>query len=81
MRDASGQVFSFTLPAPKANEWTSIRIPLNQPAQATFSGGANDGVMHRPLTWEALLVIDSGQRDQPHGGHLLISAPFYLLTP
>ncbi len=81
LRDATGQVFQIDLPAPPANEWTPIRIPLNQAALGTHWGGDNDGVIHKPLTWEALLVIDSASRETPHGGHLLITAPFYLLTP
>ena len=81
VKDSTGQVFQLDLAAPVPGEWTPIKIPLTQPTSGIHWGGANDGVLHKPLTWEALLVIDSTSKDNPHSGRLQVSAPFYWLTP
>ena len=39
--------------------WKWIEIPMT--GQLQHWGGANDGVIHYPIRWETLLLVDNGQ--------------------
>ena len=60
--DTSGQTFQPDLGRLDWSGWRPLRIELGSRSTASHWGGANDGTVHRPLTWEALLLIDSAQR-------------------
>jgi len=68
--DASNQ--SFQVDAPKLTDegWHFVTIPIT--GQANHWGGANDGQIHYPITWDWLLIEGSGVAV---GGAVYFSAP------
>ncbi len=77
VRDASGQVFQINLGMLDWNDWRPVRIPLEDLADASHWGGADDGMRHLPLKWESLLLIDSAHKERDQRGEVLLSAPYY----
>ena len=68
--DASKQ--SFQVDGPKFTDtgWHFVTIPIT--GEADHWGGANDGQIHFPITWDWLLIEGSGV---PVGGDVYLSAP------
>ena len=68
--DASNQ--SFQVDGPKLTDegWHFVTIPIT--GQANHWGGANDGQIHYPITWDWLLIEGSGVAV---GGEVYFSAP------
>ena len=75
-RDATGQTFQSALGRLDWTGWQPVRVDLHARADAGHWGGADDGVPHPPLSWDALLLIDSSRR---HGEpqSILVAAPYY----
>jgi hypothetical protein len=68
---------------PGEMEWTGWRlvtIPLNGRGWHAHWARANDGVPHAPLAWGGLVLIDSANRETPHGDEVLITAPHYVVA-
>ena len=62
------------MPAVLATPWLIAHLEY-----ATPHWGGRDGTPHLPLTWEALLLIDSAPPG-PMGPHsILVASPFYVL--
>ncbi len=78
-RDATGQTFQADLGQMTKTEWRLVTIPLDGTHSGVHWGGANDGVPHAPLTWDALILVDSANREVAHTGEVLIAAPVYVL--
>lgn len=78
-RDSTGQTFQVDLPKLEWKGWRLITIPLDGSGSGVHWGGANDGVPHKPLAWDGLILVDSANRELPHGGEVLIAAPTYVL--
>ncbi len=76
-RDKTGQVHQLHLAELSWNGWRPVRIALDGSVPDNHWGGANDGALHPPLVWEAMLLIDSTHRDKSHSGQILIGRPFY----
>jgi hypothetical protein len=53
-----------------------VTIPLEGKISGGPWNGADDGVPHPPLHWDALILIDSARR-QAHEGHVRLASPFY----
>jgi hypothetical protein len=68
--DASKQSFQVDGPQLVDEGWHFVTIPIT--GEADHWGGANDGQIHYPITWEWLLIEGSGV---PVGGEVYISAP------
>jgi hypothetical protein len=80
-RDATGQTFQVDLPALTWTGWRLVSVPVDGSGVGVHWGGANDGKLHRPLTWEAVALIDSANRETPHGGTVVFAGPAYLADP
>ncbi len=69
--DATGQTFQ---PTAAAIDWTGWRyIEFGFHAPAGHWGGANDGVMHFPIHWDTLFLIDNVSRQKSEGTLYLAS--------
>ena len=62
-----------------AARWRPLRIELRPHTATSHWGGAGDGTAHLPLTWEALLLIDSARRGRSGPQSILVASPFYVL--
>jgi hypothetical protein len=70
--DATGQTFQ---PMADAIDWTGWRyIEFDFHAPCGHWGGANDGVMHFPIHWDTLFLIDNVSR-QKNEGTLYLALP------
>jgi hypothetical protein len=78
-KDATGQTFQADLGQMTKTEWRLVTIPLDGTHQGIHWGGANDGVPHAPLTWDALILVDSANREVAHTGEVFVAAPVYVL--
>lgn len=78
-RDATGQTFQADLGQMTKTEWRLVTIPLDGTHNGVHWSGANDGVPHAPLTWDALILVDSANREVAHTGEVLIAAPVYVV--
>lgn len=77
--DSTGQTFQPDLGRLDADGWRIVRAPLDGSGPGGRWGGANDGVPHPPLAWQAVVLIDSADRETPHGGILSLTSPSYRL--
>jgi len=71
--DATGQTFQPSGELMRWKGWRWIQFPLDD-SRAGHWGGANDGVVHFPLHFTALLLIDSTDRKKTEGT-VYISSP------
>jgi hypothetical protein len=75
-KDASGQTFQSDGPKIDYAGWHVAKFPM-QPSQdhrLSHWGGANDGIIHYPITWESIFLLDNISRE-PIEGEIYISAP------
>lgn len=79
--DKSGQTFQPDLGRLDFTGWRLARIPLDGTAPGGHWGGADDGTPHRPLAWDAILLLDSPDRKQGGEGSARIASPSYRLDP
>ncbi|MBN1420811.1 MAG: cellulase family glycosylhydrolase [Planctomycetes bacterium] len=70
--DATGQVFQPDGGNTSFKGWRRVDFPMRG-ALASW-GGAKDGVIHYPIRWDAILLIDSASR-KAHGGEIRFSEP------
>jgi hypothetical protein len=80
IRDATGQTFQPDLGTLNWTDWRPVRIDLRSLSAASHWGGAGDGVPHPPLSWEALLLIDSSRRGESTPRSVELAAPSYVLN-
>ena len=69
--DATGQTFQPTAAAIDWTGWRYLEFDFNAPAG--HWGGANDGVMHFPIQWDTLFLIDNVSRQKCEGTLYLAS--------
>ena len=74
--DSTGQTFQPDLGQLGGPGWRPVTIPLEGKISGGHWNGADDGVPHPPLHWDALILIDSARR-QAHEGHVRLASPFY----
>jgi hypothetical protein len=79
--DGSGQTFQPDLGRLDFHGWKLVRIPLDGSAPGGRWGGAGDGVPRPPLRWEALLLLDSPDREAGGRGSAVLASPSYRLDP
>jgi polysaccharide biosynthesis protein PslG len=70
--DSTGQTFEEGGPLDWMG-WRYVLIYLDKPI-GSHSGGANDGVIHYPIHWDSLLVLQ-GQAERAIKGKLYVSGP------
>jgi len=69
--DATGQTFQPTSAAIDWTGWRYLEFDFNAPSG--HWGGANDGVMHFPIHWDTLFLIDNVSRQKSEGTIYLAS--------
>ena len=69
--DATGQTFQPPAAAMDWTGWRYLEFDFNVPAG--HWGGANDGVMHFPIHWDSLVVLDNVSRQKSEGTLYLAS--------
>jgi len=72
-RDRTGQTFQPTGESIRWRGWRCVRLAMDG-REAGHWGGANDGVVHYPIEWDTLLLIDK-DRSRPGRGELYVALP------
>jgi len=72
LTDATGQTFQPGGQPLDWRGWRPVTVPLDA-GQAGHWGGADDGVIHYPIRWDTLLLIDSARREKTAGDVYLAS--------
>jgi hypothetical protein len=78
-QDAAGQTFQIDLASLDWSGWRPVRFELDGRSGASHWGGPNDGIPHLPLSWEALLLIDSARRKSASAESILVASPYYVM--
>ena len=75
-KDKTGQVFQPSGPKIDWKGWRYVTLPLKPDEKEPFAhwGGANDGIIHYPIQWDALLLLDNVSRE-PLEGDVYLSSP------
>jgi hypothetical protein len=74
--DSTGQTFQPDGPKIDYTGWRYVNYSMESPPDHTLShwGGANDGVIHYPIRWDSIFLLDNVSR-QPVEGEIYLSAP------
>ena len=74
--DATGQTFQPDGPKIDWTGWLYITFPMQSTEEKPLAhwGGANDGVIHYPIKWDSIFLLDDVSR-QPVEGEIYLSAP------
>lgn len=70
--DATGQTFQADGGKITFTGWQNLQFPLTGPSLAHW-GGSNDGIVHRPISIDTLLLLDSGRKKME--GTVYVSEP------
>lgn len=73
--DSTGQTFQPSAEAIKWNGWRYVTFPMQGASLAgSHWGGANDGVIHYPIHWDSIFLLDRDQNRAAQGA-IYISGP------
>ena len=74
--DFTGQTFQPDGPKIDWTGWRYVTFPLRSTEEKTLShwGGADDGVIHYPIKWDSIFLLDNVSRE-PVDGEIYLSAP------
>jgi hypothetical protein len=75
LRDTTGQTWQPSGPTINWRGWRYVELPLT--TSSGHWGGAADGVIHFPLVWDSLFLLDNPSRS-PNQGTIFIAAPTVL---
>jgi hypothetical protein len=75
VRDTTGQTWQPTGRTIDWHGWQYVEFPLT--ASSGHWGGAADNVIHYPLAWDSVFLLDNPSRRQTHGA-IFITAPMVL---
>jgi hypothetical protein len=75
--DSTGQTFQPAAELVKAEGWCRVVIPMDGQAFGHW-GGANDGVVHGPIRWDTLLLLDKRSRNAALQGTLYVIGPLLV---
>ncbi|HEY6293782.1 MAG TPA: hypothetical protein VI455_19685 [Terriglobia bacterium] len=64
--DSTGQTFQEGGGPINWHGWRYVLILMDTP-RGTHSGGANDGVIHYPIRWDSLFMIENASREESQG--------------
>ena len=67
MTDSTGQTFQPVGEKVDWRGWRYVEFPMAEFGQAEHWAGAGDGVVHYPIRWDALMLIDSSGRQKTQG--------------
>jgi hypothetical protein len=70
--DSTGQCFQPSAPPIDGKGWRYVTFPMDG-SESGHWGGANDGVVHPPLRWDTLFLLDGGRKKTQ--GTLYIAGP------
>jgi len=70
--DATGQVFQPDGGSVAFKGWRRVEFPMR--GALSSWGGAKDGIIHYPIRWDAILLVDSASREA-HAGEIRFSQP------
>ena len=75
-KDQTGQVFQPSGPKIDWQGWRYVTLPMQigEGDQLSHWGGANDGIIHYPILWDSLFLLDNVSR-QAAKGEIFFSAP------
>jgi len=75
-KDSTGQTFQSDGPKIDWEGWRYVTIPMQPSDEKPLAhwGGANDGVVHYPIRWDTLFLLDNVSR-QAVEGEIFLSAP------
>ncbi len=75
-KDKTGQVFQPDGPKIDWQGWRYVTFPMQSTSEKPLArwGGANDGVIHYPIEWDSIFLLDNVSR-QPVEGEIYLSAP------
>jgi polysaccharide biosynthesis protein PslG len=75
-KDSTGQVFQADGPKIDWKGWRYVTFPIQSTEEKplTHWGGAKDGVIHYPIEWDSIFLLDNVSR-QPVEGEIYLSAP------
>ncbi len=77
VRDASGQTWQPTGDSITWDRWRFVELPLDP--SAGHWGGDDDGVIHFPLHWDTIFLLDNVSRERLEGT-IYVAAPVVLYT-
>lgn len=74
--DSTGQTFQADGPKIDFTGWRFVKFPMRSTPEAplTHWGAANDGVIHYPIKWDSIFLLDNISRE-PVEGEVYLSAP------
>jgi hypothetical protein len=74
--DSTGQAFQPDGPKIDWAGWRYVTFPMQSTDEKPLAhwGGANDGVIHYPIKWDSIFLLDNVSR-QPVKGEIYLSAP------
>ena len=72
-RDTTGQTFQPAAEPIRWKGWKCALFPMDG-RHVGHWGGANDGIVHYPISWDTLLLIDK-DRDQAGKGEVYVASP------
>jgi hypothetical protein len=74
--DATGQTFQPDGPRIDWTGWRYVSFPMQSTEEKPLAhwGGANDGVIHYPIKWDTIFLLDNVLRE-PVEGDVYLSAP------
>ena len=75
-KDSTGQTFQPDGPKIDWKGWRYVTFPMQSTEDKPLAhwGGKNDGVIHYPIEWDAIFLLDNVSR-QPVEGEIYLSAP------
>lgn len=75
-KDKTGQAFQPDGPKIDWKGWRYVTFPMQTTPEKPLAhwGGANDGVIHYPIEWDSIFLLDNVSR-QPVEGEIYLSAP------
>ncbi len=72
--DATRQTFQGVGELVRGKGWQRVVIPMEGPRLGHW-GGANDGVVHEPIRWDTLLLLDKPARNEICEGEVYVAFP------
>ncbi len=64
--DSTGQCFQPAAPPVARKGWRYVTFAMDG-TEAGHWGGANDGVVHYPIRWDTLFLLDSARQQRTQG--------------
>ena len=77
--DSSGQTFQAASESITWTGWRFITFPMQATDSATSHwGGANDGVVHYPIRWDTIFLLDKSKGGESFKAKVYLSGPVLI---